>query len=503
MTKVYAPHEDIKNILLVYPETPATFWSFREALKFVSKKSSEPPLGLITIAAMLPERWNKRLIDMNVSQLKDEHIRWADFVFLTGMDIHRQSFLKVVKRCNDMQTKVVAGGPMVTTEYQSFLGVDHFILNEAEHTLPLFLEDLQKGQVRRIYRSDRYPDLSLTPIPLWELLEYKKYMTMSIQYSRGCPYDCEFCAITRLNGHKPRCKSSRQFLKELESLYNFGWRGNVFIVDDNFIGNRKQLKHDLLPALINWQKERHYPFAFVTEASINLADDETLMRLMADAGFDHTFIGIETPDDDSLNECGKKQNRNRDMISSVRRLYRHGLRVSGGFIVGFDNDKESIFKQQIDFIQQSGIVTAMVGLLNAVPGTRLFKRLKSEGRLLDFWSGNNMDGALNFIPAMDYQKLMRGYKQILRTIYAPAEYYQRVKTFLQEYNMPLKTAQPLTLTDIKAFLKSVWRIGLLAEGRIYYWKLLAHCLVHYPQKFSMAVTMAIYGFHFRKVIKAV
>jgi len=452
---------------------------------------------------MLPENWNKKLIDMNVSRLKDEHLRWADYVFLTGMDIHRQSFLNVIKRCNDMQTKVVAGGPMVTTGYQSFLGVNHFILNEAELTLPMFLEDLRTGQPQRVYKSDSFPDLSLTPIPRWDLLEHKKYMTMSVQYSRGCPFDCEFCAITLLNGHVPRTKSAPQFLNELESLYHFGWRGNVFIVDDNFIGNRKKLKHELLPALIAWQKERRHPFSFVTETSINLADDETLMQLMAEAGFDHAFIGIETPDEDSLAECGKKQNRNRDMVSSVHRLNHHGLRVSGGFIVGFDNDKETIFEQQIDFIQRSGIVTAMVGLLNAAPGTRLFKRLKTEGRLLDFWSGNNMDGALNFIPAMDYQKLMSGYKHILRTIYAPAEYYQRVKTFLQEYEIPFKKPQPVSFSDVNAFLKSIWRIGLLENGRTYYWKLLFHCLVHYPQKFSMAVTMAIYGFHFRKVIKAV
>src|SRR4030042_2255636 len=333
------------NILLIYPETPPTFWSFRNAVKFISRKSGEPPLGLLTVAAMLPVNWNKKLIDMNVSPLSDEQLQWADYVFITGMNIHKESFKKVVKRCNELNTRVVAGGPMVTTDYQEFLGVDHFILNEAEITLPLFLNDLAAGHPENIYATPEFPEITHTPVPQWELLEQNKYASMSIQYSRGCPYDCEFCSITVLNGHQPRVKSTEQFLGELEVIYSLGWRGGVFIVDDNFIGNRVKLKKDLLPALIDWQRNHNLPFNFGTEASVNLADDEDLMRLMVKAGFDHVFIGIETPNSESLVECGKKLNQKRDLLSTVQRIHKTGMRESGGFIIGFDNAPDNIYAQ--------------------------------------------------------------------------------------------------------------------------------------------------------------
>ncbi len=491
------------KILLVYPETPSTFWSFNNALKFISKKAAEIPLGLITVAAMLPEDWEKKLIDTNVSRLKDKHILWADYVFLSGMNIQVKSFKQIVKRCNELGVKVVAGGPMVTTDYQEFLGVDHFVLNEAEITLPQFLKDLEAGHPKHIYTTNEFPELSSTPKPLWDLLEMRRYAGMDIQYSRGCPYNCEFCSITMLNGRRPRTKSKEQFLDELESLYQQGWRGGVFIVDDNFIGNKRKLKAEFLPALIRWSTERNYPFSFTAEVSVNLADDEELVKLMVKAGFQSTFIGIETPNDESLTECGKSQNLKRDMVASVKKLQHHGLMVSGGFIVGFDHDPPSIFKQQINFIQKSGIVTAMVGLLNAPSGTRLFKRLKSEKRLLNITSGNNMDGSINFVPKMSYQKLIKGYKEILETIYSQKEYYKRVKTFLHEYDPPSNTSKKITLSEIKAFLKSLWKLGIVEKGKRYYWKLLFLSLFKYPKKFSIAMTMAIYGFHFRRIANAV
>ena len=487
------------KILLVYPETPSTFWSFRNALKFISKKSSEPPLGLLTVAAMLPQSWEKRLIDMNVSQLKDDQITWADYVFLSGMNVHKQSFKEVIKRCNKLGVKVVAGGPMCTTDYEEFEGVDHFVLNEAEITLPMFLTDLEKGNPKHVYKTDKFPDISSTPAPLWNLLDKKKYASISLQYSRGCPFNCEFCSITMLNGHKPRTKSKRQFLNELESLYRQGWRGSVFIVDDNFIGNKRKLKNELLPALIEWSKKYNYPFTFMTEVSINLADDEELVQLMVNAGFNSAFIGIETPNDDSLAECGKSQNRRRDLLASVRKLQRQGLNVSGGFIVGFDNDPPTIFDQQINFIQKSGIVTAMVGLLNAPSGTQLFNRMKAEKRLLSTMSGDNTDGSMNFIPKMNYEKLKQGYKKIVTTIYSPGEYYERVKTFLREYKLPTSKNKKITFSEIKAFLKSLWILGVMEKGKKYYWKLLLYSLIHCPRKFALAVTMAIYGFHFRRI----
>ncbi len=491
------------KILFIYPETPSTFWSFKNALKFVSKKSSEPPLGLITIAAMLPDLWEKKLIDLNVSPLNDETLDWADYVFLTGMNIHISSMKRIITRCNQVGVKVVLGGPLATLDHEQFLGVDHFVLGEVENLLNEFVKDLENGKAKHIYKSTEFPDISNTPVPMWDLLEMKKYVSMSVQYSRGCPFDCEFCGITLLNGHKPRTKSTAQFIAELESLYKLGWRSGVFIVDDNFIGNKKKLKSELMPALIAWSKKRKYPFAFGTEVSINLADDDVLVQQMAEAGFDHAFIGIETPHTERLLECGKSQTSKRDMVGSVKKLQRHGIIVSGGFIVGFDSDSANIFKQQIAFIQNSGIATAMVGLLNAPSGTRLFQRMKSEKRLLNIMSGDNMDGTMNFIPKMNYQKLIKGYKEILDTIYSPKEFYERVRTFLTEYNRPFKIPMKLTFNHIKALLKSMWILGILEKGKRYYWKLFMLGLFKHPKKFPLAITMAIYGFHFRRVVETV
>jgi radical SAM superfamily enzyme YgiQ (UPF0313 family) len=489
------------KILLVNPQIPTTFWSFHNALKFISKKSSEPPLGLLTVAAMLPDEWEKKLLDMNVDVLRDEQLNWADYVFLTGMHIQKKSFREVVARCKSLSIPVIAGGPMCTMEPEEFTDIDHLILNEAESTMAGFLEDLSRGQAQKIYMSDQFPDLSQTPVPMWQLLNMNKYASMSVQYSRGCPYNCEFCSITLLNGHRPRTKDADQFIAEMESLYQTGWRGRVFVVDDNFIGNKKKLKQQLLPALITWSEQRTHPFAFITEVSINLADDDELLDLMVRAGFDAAFIGIETPNSESLEECGKKHNQNRDMLASVRKLQRKGIVVSGGFIVGFDHDPETIFDQQVSFIQKSGIVTAMVGLLNAPPGTRLFHRLKSENRILQAFSGDNMDGSINFIPRMNYHKLLSGYREVLERIYAPRQYYKRILNFLKEYRLPVKMHSAVSLDQIKALIRSLWFLGIIEKGRYHYWKLLIYSLLRYPEKFSLAVTMAIYGFHFRRVIR--
>lgn len=491
------------NILLVYPETPFTFWSFQHALKFISKKAIEPPLGLITVAALLPKDWEKKLIDMNVSHLKDAHLLWADYVFLSGMNVHAQSFMKLVKRCNELGVKVVAGGPMSTTDYRQFLGVDHFVLNEAETTLPLFVKDVMNNDTKPLYTSDDFPDLSETVVPMWELLDRGKYVSMSVQYSRGCPFNCEFCSVTLLNGHKPRTKSTAQFIHELEILYDLGWRGNVSIVDDNFIGNKRQLKSELLPALIDWSEKHRYPFTFSTEASINLADDEELVRQLVKASMKAVFVGIETPNEASLTECGKNQNLQRDLVASVKTLHRNGLIVHGGFIVGFDHDPQSIFEDQIQFIKKSGIVTAMVGLLTAISGTRLFHRLKSENRLLNLSSGNNMDGSVNFIPKMNYKKLIKGYKSVLQNIYSQKEYYERLKIFLSEYHMPSEAQLRITFRDIRAFFRSLWILGIMEKGRHYFWNLLFFTLKEHPEKFTLALTLAIYGFHFRRVIETV
>jgi radical SAM superfamily enzyme YgiQ (UPF0313 family) len=491
------------KILLVYPRYPDTFWSFRHALKFISKKANFPPLGLLTVAAMLPTEWEKRLVDLNIKALEDADIKWADFVFISAMVVQKDSAKEVIARCNKLNTRVVAGGPLFTTGYEEFEGIDHFVLGEGEVTLPRFLADLAEGQPRHIYTSDERPDISKTPVPLWSLIDMKNYSAMSLQYSRGCPFDCDFCDIIVLNGHKPRTKEKQQMVGELEALYRHGWRGSLFIVDDNFIGNRRKLKAETLPAMIEWSKKNKYPFTFFTETSIDLADDTELMDLMAEAGFNRVFIGIETPNEDSLMECHKLQNRNRDLAASVKKIQNHGFEVQGGFIIGFDSDPASIFRKQINFIQNTGIVTAMVGLLNAPKGTKLYQRLKKENRLLKDMSGDNTDFSINFVPKMKYETLVTGYKHVLDTIYSPRHYYERVVAFLKEYK-PRKTAglSQLRFSHIFSFIKTIWFLGVTNKGRRYFWRLLISTLLRRPRHFALSIGLSVSGFHFRKVAES-
>ena len=489
------------KILLVYPQYPDTFWSFKHALKFVSKKATFPPLGLVTVAAMLPEEWEKKLVDMNVTTLTDKDLKWADYVFLSAMVAQQSSAREVIDRCKRLGTKIVAGGPFFSRGYEDFGfdEIDHLVFSEAENLLPLFLRDLEKGRAKHIYASEERPDIKETPVPLWSLINKKKYQSMSIQYSRGCPFDCEFCDIIILNGHKPRTKDKDQVLAELNALYDSGWQGSVFFVDDNFIGNKRKLKSEILPAIIEWREERKRPFSFYTEASINLADDEELMRLMSKAGFDMVFVGIESPNEESLVECNKLPNKNRDMLAAVRKIQHYGLQVQGGFIVGFDSDPPSIFKSQIDFIQKSGIVTAMVGVLMAPPGTRLYERLKRENRLLPKGSGDNTDGSTNFVPRMGHEMLARGYKQVVDTIYGPKQYYERIRIFLREYRPTNGGKLKVSLLQLIALMKSAWVLGIKEKGRIDYWKLFAWTLLRKPKSFALSMTLAVQGFHFRKV----
>ena len=487
--------------LLIYPKYPDTFWSLKYALKFISKKASHPPLGLLTVAAMLPKEWEKKLIDMNVNALRDKDLAWADLVFISGMSIQKGSAKEVLGRCKRIGVKTVAGGPLFTTSYEEFEEVDHFVLNEAEITLPPFLEDLQSGCAGPMYTSNEFPSIQKTPIPLWELINMKAYATMSMQYSRGCPFNCEFCNVTVLYGHKVRTKSKAQILAELDRLYSRGWRGDVFVVDDNFIGNKRKLKTEILPAMVEWMEGKKYPFTFNTEASINLSDDDELMQLMVKAGFASVFVGIETPNEESLTECNKVQNKNRDLVACVRKIQGSALYVTGGFIVGFDNDPPSIFERMSTFIQESGIVAAMVGLLNAPRGTHLYQRLKHEGRLLQEVSGDNTDFSINFIPKMDYATLIKGYERVISRLYSPAPYYKRVKEFLKEYRPLQNKSFRFHFSHLKAFVKSVVFLGIIDKERVYYWKLFFWSLFRRPRLLRLALTFSIYGFHFRKTFQ--
>ncbi len=484
------------NILLLYPEFPATFWSFKHALEFVGKRSALPPLGLLTVAAMLPEDWQTRLVDVNVQALTDKDLAWADCAFISAMVVQRESARSLITRCKTAGLRVVAGGPLFQVEHEKFESVDHFVLNEAELTLPLFVADMRQGAPKRIYASSGFADLRTTPIPLWKKLNLKRYASMSIQFSRGCPFNCDFCNVTALLGHRVRIKTSSQIIAELNGLYELGWRGDIFFVDDNFIGNKPFLKADLLPALIEWRKGKTGN-VFFTESSLNLADDEALMALMVDAGFTKVFIGIETPDETCLVECRKLQNGNRDLVEDVKRIQRAGLQVQGGFIVGFDHDQPTIFQRQIDFIQRSGIVTAMVGLLQAPIGTRLYERMKKEGRLCAESSGDNVDGTTNIVTAMDIDKLREGYREILDYIYSPKNYYRRLRTFLREYKPP-KTRGHLQCSHVLALLRSFYRLGIVGKERFHYWGLLLWTQFRRPRLVPDAIILAIYGYHFRK-----
>lgn len=485
------------KVLLLYPEFPDTFWSFKHALEFVGKRSALPPLGLLTVAAMLPPEWSLRLIDENVGALTEQDLAWADCAFVSAMVVQRTSAHRVVDRCKKAGLLVVAGGPLFGSEHAQFETVDHFILNEAELTLPRFLADLASGCPQRIYTATGFADLRLTPTPRWDLLKLKRYASMSIQFSRGCPFNCDFCNVTALLGHRVRMKSSAQILAELDGLYALGWRGEVFFVDDNFIGNKRFLTEDLLPALIAWRRNKAGT-VFYTEASINLADDQPLMDAMVRAGFTKVFIGIETPDDTCLTECSKLQNGQRDLVADVKRIQRAGLEVQGGFIVGFDHDQPSIFQRQIDFIQRSGIVTAMVGLLQAPPGTRLYDRMKKLGRLSGESTGDNVDGTTNIIPTMNIEALKEGYRSILDGIYSPEQFYRRLRTFLREYKAPL-VRSPVRLSHVLAVLRSFYRLGLLGEERSHYWKLLLWTQFRRPKLLTEAIVLSIYGYHFRRI----
>jgi radical SAM superfamily enzyme YgiQ (UPF0313 family) len=484
---------------MLYPRYPETFWGFQHVLRFISKKAAFPPLGLLTVASLLPREWGKRLVDLNTEDsVPEADWEWADLVFISAMLIQKEGIEELLHEAKAKGKTVVAGGPAFLAQPENYPLVDHFVLDEAEITLPRFVRDIEQGRAEHMYTSEERPDLTQVPLPMWSLIDVRKYATMPIQFSRGCPFDCEFCDIFLLNGRKPRTKTPEQMVQELQALYDAGWRASVFIVDDNFIGNKRRVK-EMLPALIKWQKEYDYPFTLLTEASVNLAQDEELMNLMSWANFNKVFLGLETPCMESLQECGKTQNTKIDLAEAVRIIQQHGMQVMGGFIVGFDSDTESIFEAQIRFIQQIGVVTAMVGILGAIPQTRLWHRLRAEGRLLSETSGNNTDGSINFVPRMGMHNLLVGYKRVVNTIYSPRMYYSRINTFLKNYQPTAKGRY--SLREIKAAIASTWRIGIFSKSCIWYWPLMIKTALTRIKALPTALELAIYGYHFQKVAK--
>lgn len=491
------------NALLVYPRFPPSYWGFQYALELMGRRSAMPPLGLITVAAMFPDHYRLRLVDLNVAELTDEDLDWADLVLTSTMVVQRRSLQEVIARCNRRGKPIGVGGPHPTSFFAEIPDADYYLLDEVEETFPRFLADWEAGRAQRTYRPAAKPAITLTPVPRFDLLDLGAYSSMALQFSRGCPFDCEFCDITKLFGRLPRTKSNEQMLAELDRLYEIGWRGPVFLVDDNFIGNKREALR-LLPAVAEWQRARRYPFSFFTEASVNLAKLEPLMDAMVDAGLGMVFLGIESPNPEALKQTKKTQNTDKEdehfLLHAVRTIQRKGIEVSGGFILGLDGDGPEVFDAQVEFIQEAGIPRAMVGLLTALRGTDLYSRLEAEGRLLGESTGNNVEIALNFQPQLDPQVLIDGYRRVLGSLYDPGlhSYFARCWTLVSNLG-PGVRGRPWRFERDKllAVLRSLRRQLFSRQGPAYA-GFLARTLLLRPQRLSTAISLAIMGLHFQK-----
>ena len=496
--------KDINKILLVYPEIPKnTYWSYHFALNFINKKSAMPPLGLITVASLLSDQFDFRLVDMNIEPLSDECVQWADLIMVSVMIVQKPSFQQVLDVAKRLGKPVMAGGPYVTSSQKEMENADHLVLGEMEGMAQEIGADIASGELKKTYQSKGMPDISQPSIPRFDLLNWKAYGSMSVQYSRGCPFQCEFCDIWKVYGNRPRLKSTDAFLAELDALYALGYRGGVFLVDDNFIGNKKRVRTELLPGLISWQKERGFPFSFFTEASINLADDESLLDLMKEARFNQVFIGIETPEKASLEETGKTQNLKNDLLESVKRIQKKGIEVMAGFIVGFDSDPEDVFDRQLTFIQEAAIPQAMVGLLTALPGTDLYHRLEREKRILFLPDGNNTHHlSTNFKTVMDEEILRKGYRRLLSELYGKGltNYFKRCETLMSRLGERTLFQRNITHKEIWMLVKSLCRQPFTAYGWRYL-RFIFKNLFLQPDIFGEVVRYAIIGHHFHTITR--
>lgn len=489
------------KILLIHPEYENTFWNVKKVLRVLGKKAAYPPLGLLTVAAMLPAHWEKKLIDMNCETLKEKHIKWADYVLISSIVGQKHSTKEVVDKVQKIGKTVIAGGSLFTIDWKEFSNIDTMVLGESEEIISVLVKDMENKNLKKIYSMEDFPAIQKTPVPAWDLVNLPYYNSVCIQISRGCPYNCEFCDVVQLNGRIPRIKSKDKITAELDSVYKLGWRAGVFFVDDNFIGNKAVIKKEILPAIIEWQKERKYPFTLSTQASINMSDDTELMELMIRAGFATVFIGIETPDPDGLQECGKYHNINRNMLESVKKMQNMGFEVNAGFILGFDSDKDTIFQNQIDFIQKSGIVAAMVGILSVSPKSRLHERLKKANRLIDDTNSSDKNTSelfkLNFIPKMEASKLLDGYSEVLKTIYSPRCYFARIRTFLREYKPKRLKRARVSVYHLRGLFSSLWFLGIKEKGRRYYWNLILWSLFRRPGLLPYAFGLPLGLLHFK------
>jgi radical SAM superfamily enzyme YgiQ (UPF0313 family) len=497
----YRPLGSALKVLLVWPRFPSSFWTLDGILDLVPIETDQPPLGLLTVAALCPKDWTLKLVDRSFEDLLDADLHWADLVMVSGMRVQKADIRDTLLRARALGKRTIIGGPFASSEPELLLRLaDHVVVGEPDEVFPEIASDLERGSARRLYVVKEKPDVSKTPLPRFDLLKIDKYASMAVQFSRGCPFQCEFCDIITIYGRKPRTKKPAQLMAELDALYGLGWRDQVFIVDDNFIGNHK-LALELSFELQEWQKSHGYPLLFYTEASIDLAQKPELIDAMVKANFFYVFIGIESPSPKSLTEAKKFQNLRRDPLECVHYIQSQGLWVTAGFIIGFDSDTEEIFQQQKEFVERAAIPWAMAGFLQAPPTTPLFDRMMKEGRLLmDTTATSNFDPP-NFKTLLPLPVLLKGYREVLSSLYSPSAFYDRCYRSLLQWKArkPQKapTIPPAPLLGI--FVRSIVRQGLLSDYRGAYWKFLLRLLGRWslnPRKFSMGFALLLSGHHF-------
>ena len=490
------------KVLMVWPRFPPSFWSFEALLDLIPEETIHPPLGLLTVAALCPKNWKLKLVNRSFEDLLDRDLLWADLVMVSGMAVQKEDIRETLLRARALGKRTMIGGPYASSEPQVLLQLsDHVVVGEPDEVFDGIATDLERGSAKRLYVIKDKPDITKTPVPRFDLLQINKYVSMAVQFSRGCPFQCEFCDIITIYGRKPRTKSPRQLLGELDVLFELGWRDMVFIVDDNFIGNHKRAL-ELAQSLEEWQKSHDFPFLFYTEASIDLAERPELINAMVKANFYYVFIGIESPSEASLAEAKKYQNLRGDQLDSIRFIQSQGLWVTGGFIVGFDSDTDNIFERQTDFVERAAIPWAMAGFLQAATTTPLHDRMLQQGRLLAETTGNNFDRP-NFRTLLPFPDLLQGFRQTLLSLYSPSSFYDRAYRSLMHWET-LKdqkaTPHPFLLM-LGVLVRSIFLQGILSSYRRQYWKFLLRILMRWsrnPPKLSMGITILLSGHHFIK-----